>query len=750
MNNIKTTSFGKNPWPGFQPRPLLKCFQKNCAYCLAGTIISFILASILFFGWPACLTHSLNFPILHSSGDGGLTSSWVQRIIEGWLWNNQRCGYPFGSAFYDFPGSDSGNLFILKILSFLNIEYFQIINIYILANISFAFCVSFIVLLSFGLDKNFAFALACLFAFIPFYFLRLGHLFYVSYFVVPVYFYYAFKISYFCSLENKIKIKHFETFLAILCLLLLSCFGIYYALFGMIVIGVSGLVGSLKYSSLKPSFTAILAIFVITTGVFLNLAPSILYSLKNGKNTEAAVRGTGESEIYGFKLAQLVLPRSDHRIPQLASITEKYCKSAPLINENSTSTLGFFSTIGLILAGFVLAANASGRFVNPETSLLSVISLVLFLCGTVGGLGALFALTITPSIRGWNRISPFLAFSCLAILGLSIQIFFYRFAPQKIFKSLCFITSIFILLVGLYDQTIPAKSAQIDYNKNQFETDRAFVQLIEQNLEPYSPVFQFPYMPFPEHGNIHNLHDYALFSGFLYSKTLCWSYGGMKGRVGDLFYRELSKKPIAAQLTYIKKLGFKAIYVDRRGYLDNAEALEKDLTELIPYSKRLEKNDKSAFLITLPDAESPTFVNLTPNEIIAKTGWGVLQAGITYTHSLNEFRFKNWSLGEENHRWSLGKHCSIEFFIDSIDAFNGELILEGFSYSNQEIDVFINNTIIKKCDMDGTKAITSIKIPKKLLVNGNNELAFYIPGSQKPSNGDLREVGYALVSLSIK
>ena len=101
----------------------------------------------------------------------------AKRAIEGWIWQNERCGYPFGSSFYDFPGSDSGNLLLLKILGFVTEEYFKAVNLFILLSFSLAFVSAFIVQLSLGLNKYFALSSAILFAVLPFHFIRLAHLF---------------------------------------------------------------------------------------------------------------------------------------------------------------------------------------------------------------------------------------------------------------------------------------------------------------------------------------------------------------------------------------------------------------------------------------------------------------------------------------------------------------------------------------------------------------------------------------------
>jgi phosphoglycerol transferase len=270
----------KNSLADFKVEALIQCFQRNWAFCIAGVIASFLLASIVFSGWPAGRKPNLTFPFIYA-GDG-LSHSWLaKRAIEGWICENDRSGYPFGSEFYDYPGSDSGNLILLKILGILFSEYHQSINIFILLNFSLAFLSSFIVQLSFKINKYFSFVSSILFAFIPFYFIRMDHLFYASYFVVPIYSYCAFKI-YICS--NKKIILNTKRIIKILVVGLMSCFGIYYSLFGIIVIAVGGLLGTLRSQNFKPLLTSSFLIFVITFFLLFNISPTIIYSMKNGVN----------------------------------------------------------------------------------------------------------------------------------------------------------------------------------------------------------------------------------------------------------------------------------------------------------------------------------------------------------------------------------------------------------------------------------------------------------------------------------
>src|SRR5690606_22977322 len=123
----------------------------------------------------------------------------------------------------------------------------------------------------------------------------------------------------------------------------------------------------------------------------------------------------------GLKLAQLVLPTTGHRLEAFRLLTAKYNESgsAPgLINENITSAVGALGTLGLLVLLYALLRGRLPATAASPVRALAEVGGLAFLLGTVGGLGSLFALLVSAQIRGYNRISVFLAFTALAALGL--------------------------------------------------------------------------------------------------------------------------------------------------------------------------------------------------------------------------------------------------------------------------------------------------------------------------------------------
>lgn len=626
------------------PKSFFEVLRSEWLWCFLGAVISFELASIMMSGWPSGILPELSYPYRYD-GDA-LSHSWMAlRAIEGWIFDNPRSGYPFGSNFVDYPGSDSGNLLLLKVIGSITGQFNSAFNLFFLFSFPAVFISAFCSLRAFGLSIALSFTASLLFAFLPFHFQRLGHIFYTWYFTVPIFFYlcYSFYESrgfYFSKISWWKK-----TIIFLLTSTILASFGVYYAFFGIIMLIICTIMIFIKTGSTRSVVAPVMVIFFVALGVLFNIFPNIINKYTNGSNIEVAQRSPQDSEIYGLKLTQLVLPRADHRVSKLATVTQRYNKTAPLINENCTSTLGIIGTIGFVGLFFVLLAVLSGRQIDTRLNLLAMLTFMLFLVGTIGGLGSLFALFVTPLIRGWNRISIFIAFGAISAFFIILQLILVRYFPIERMKIIFIICALFLGLIGLYDQTVPACLSCNERIKAEFEMDRAFIVEIEKTIPKGSAVYQLPYMPFPEVPPLYRLPTYGLAVGFLHSKELRWNYGGMKGREGDLFYRALANEPIEKQLDVIKKMGFAGIYIDRRGFNDNADELIRHLSVLLGDKPLLQRADGQIVFFRLVTFQTVDLTGLNSFEIMRKVGYIVDKLGVRYPASFCDgidFTRQNW------------------------------------------------------------------------------------------------------------
>jgi len=104
--------------------------------------------------------------------------------------------------------------------------------------------------------------------------------------------------------------------------------------------------------------------------------------------------------------------------------------------------------------------------------------------------------------------------------------------------------------------------------KEYYISDHEFVTRIEDSLPEGSMIYQLPYHEYPEGGAVNNMNDYDLWIGYIHSKTLKWSYGGVVGREADDWLKTIDNSDIPAMVSAIKEKGFAGIYIDRRAYED--------------------------------------------------------------------------------------------------------------------------------------------------------------------------------------
>jgi phosphoglycerol transferase len=624
--NYQSNLFLKEEWPQL----------------IFGALLSFFMASILLSGWPDGLHPNVTYPF--TIKDDGAFSG-IQRLSEGWVLSNERSGYPFGSDWSDYANADNLNFVLIKIISFFYSDWYAIFNLYFLITFPLAFLSAYCVFRFFGLNKFLALTTSMVFAFLPFHFLRIYHLFYTNYFHVPIFWYIALKVFRSPDTFRLIAVKKTKIFFCFLVLILLASLGLYFSLFGLIIISFAGFVKSFDQKSLAPVKLVSIIAIPILLGLFINFTPSLSNIYNKGMNPEVAQRSYVESELYGFKLTQLLAPRENHRNAKLAAYSDRYASDSPLVNENRISTLGVISSIGFLLSLFLVLTSPFRQNKLKEIYFISALILVLFLFGTIGGLGSVFAILINPSIRAWNRVSIFISFGSLLVLFLYIQYWFELTLFKSKFKYYSLLFNLFFLYIAFFDQTTAVCEKCNEETKKHFEANKSFVKKIESILPSGAAVYQLPYMPFPEVPDLNQLKSYDQFTGFLYSQNLKWSYGGIKGRAGDLFFRRLSTESEEKQIEIIKKLGFSGVYLDLRGYPQSSTKVYDSWVKILGAPSVIKADKKAVFFLFDKDSVVAQPKGLTPREIMSNAGYIVDHYGLRYHAEITsplEFNSKNY------------------------------------------------------------------------------------------------------------
>jgi phosphoglycerol transferase len=539
-------------------------------------------------------------------GDGIFTQVYIKEIVDnGWFLNNRFLGAPFGANMYDYPNSDGLILLWVKILSLFTQQVGLIVNFSFLLTFFLTTATSLYVFRKFGISRKVAVGLSLLYSFLPYHFLRGEAQFSLSfYFQVPLLVMIILWIingEYVTHYDMPIRIRDLcrqkKFILSALICVASSSMGVYYSFFACFFLLVACLVVFVRDKKFSHIIATVILVCVMGLGVMLNIAPSIIYSHNHGTNTEVGRRSPVETEIYGLKIAQMLLPVSGHRIGILAKDKALYDVKAPLVNENDSASLGVIGSIGFVIL-IVIVFLGTNIGTNREITVLrqlAVLNLSGILLATIGGFGTLFALIISPQIRGYNRIVVFIAFLSLFAVGVIVDKLINFASQYKRVRLLSFILPIMLLAVGIYDQTTAHFVPDYSGLRMDYESDASFVHQIEHSVPKNSKIFQLPYVPFPENPPVNNMEDYDLFRGYLHSQDLRWSYGTVKGREGDRWYKDVSQQPLEDMFKTLSVSKFNGIYIDRYGYKDQANKLIADISQHLNEQPIYSNNQRLVF-----------------------------------------------------------------------------------------------------------------------------------------------------------
>ena len=593
---------------------------------LLGSLLTVTLALLNLFGTKGLTSLNLGKAIYFGE-DSTLSLAIIKRISEGWIYNNPRLGYPFGSSIFDYPIPDTASLLFYKLLTLLSFDTTTVLNVYFFISFPLTFVITLAVLRRLQFSLYISSLVSFLFTLLPFHFERfeIGHVFYTWYFIIPIITLMASELAG----VTPTKIFNINSRSGLIRLItasiVIGCFGVYYSFFGIILLLSAGIFSTkkLEYIKLKP--TAI-AISTVSLTVFLNLLPNILFKISNTSNSLVAARSPVESEVYGLKFIQFILPNYEHRIEYFRKIANSYGSSFPLINENMMSSLGILGSLGLIYLLYISwQLFAGNKGIANATRFFTFSFWTLFLFATIGGFGAVFAIVISPQIRGWNRIGIFISFLALLSFATLLNVIKERFRVSR------YLTPIFaatLMVLGIADVMPKACQVCITGNANYSAMQSSFIKKIEASLPSHAAVYQYPYTQFPEVPKTNTMDSYSQLEGFIFSKKLRWSSGGMKGREGDSYHASLAAQSVDFQYPVLRELGFSAVYIDVRGYKDSGVRMIDEWSFTLKKKPDLIRADKQIYVFFFPRNQTAFRHPISVSKASKLTTFGV--NGFTY------------------------------------------------------------------------------------------------------------------------
>ncbi|HEY2632113.1 MAG TPA: hypothetical protein VGI26_07020 [Solirubrobacteraceae bacterium] len=439
------------------------------------------------------------------------------------------------------------------------------------------------------------------------------------------------------------------TLLTVVCCLVIGSTGLYYAVFALLLVLGGSVLALLTGRGWNVALSGVVAATLIAMTLAVNLEPSLSYRSSHGTNISIK-RTTIEADQFGLRLTNLLLPVQEHRFGPLADVNQRYTEAtsngyceACFENLGTVGSVGFLwlaLVAFLAIAGIAGAASAlqrrATRIVDSAYRPAALGVALSFVLATVGGLASLIAFFVTRDIRGWNRISLFIAFFSLYAIALLLDAGRRRLAGSGAGRLGAVVALAAVLVFGALDETSGFFVPKYAKNAAQWKSDTTFVAEIEARMPRGASIFQLPYVPFPEgYGatgtsvsppNPNFGTTYELARGYIHSQTLRFSYGAMKGRPAD-WQAQLAVKPLYLSLAAAAGDGFQGLWVDPHGYSAAARP------RLVPVLEKL----LSVHVLRSP-ASDLLFFDLRPFATALARAHGAAQMQELRAHTLNPLR----------------------------------------------------------------------------------------------------------------
>jgi phosphoglycerol transferase len=528
-------------------------------------------------------------------------------------------GWPFSLQLYDNPESgDNLQLALLRGFGFVLRDAVLTVNVYYLFTFVAVALAAWFVLRRLGVSRLVAAVIAILYTFLPYHFARgEAHLLLSGYFMVPIATLLILQVlsddppftARRDSPEPRWRLalwsrRALPWFLA--CAALGST-GPYYAFFAVLLLGAAVVADLIARRSWRRVASGTVAAGIVLVVLLLNLSPSFLYWQSHGRNKEAIPRGISETEVNGLRIAELVLPRVDHRIDAFAEAQRKSDRFSPVRVSERGQQLGLVGAIGFVgLLVFTLSrllrrardgdSEHSPVPLGTRTEIaqrLGLLTVVAVVVATVSGVSLLISAIGVRYIRSYNRISIFIAFFALIAAAFALDWLVARLAGRGR-AVLAGVMCLAVLAVGVFDQTSGADVPDYKALERAWNSDETFMRRIEKELGSGATVFEMPYVFFPEAGMIGGTGPYDQVRGWLHADSLRWSWGSVRGREGDWQAALVRLEPPDA-LNALTAVGFSGLMIDRAGYDDHGARIERDYAQTLGQAPQVSPDGRLLF-----------------------------------------------------------------------------------------------------------------------------------------------------------
>lgn len=553
-------------------------------WAIGAMALSLIVAVVTWRLWNA----NLRVPIFSAKGDAAWTLVSVKGIMEhGWYESNPNLAAPFGQLNYDFPVyvAETAKVLMVKVVALVLSNPVVVLNFLILAGFPLIAFTSFLVLRALAFGRGTALVCSVLFATSPLHFLLApAQAWLAIYAAIPFSCYLIIAVlgdrALFAKRDSGSSrmgmrwLSRRSVITLVMCVLV-GCFGLNYAEFTCILVGVGGVLAFTMRRRVGVLVTTAIVIMAITVPVIASAIPDLAYRASHGTNAVVAHRIPVEVYEYALQPIQLVLPQVGDRIPLLAHFTERIDGDLSLAERpflpmdlGPEMSVGLVSAVGLIWLLWIMIATSLGRRRDePLANTVAIATLLAILLGMGSGGSVLFNYLVTASLQVWTRISFLIAF--LAVVGLALLL--ERVCRLTRTKShgrwLTFAVLAVVLFAGVFEGTSNRFIPAYGEIGTTWHDDAAFVAEVQHSLPANSMVLELPYVPYPEAALPTGFTSYEPQIPYLHSTALRWSGGAMAGRSTD-WMASWSGRPTDELIEGAAAAGFKGVYIFRSGYAD--------------------------------------------------------------------------------------------------------------------------------------------------------------------------------------
>jgi phosphoglycerol transferase len=366
------------------------------------------------------------------TGDAVDKLTQIENVAEtGWLFHNDRLGFPFGYDRLDFPRFDSLNYALMGPVAAL-IGPARAMNLYFLACFYLIAFAAFWSLRRLGLALGPALLCSLIYAFLPYRIVRnVGHLTNAAYYLVPlaiVVLVWLARDRFATQPRNVRGAFIFALAIAVLVPLQMPYNGVYFAYLAVIACAIA-IAGGARVRAI-----AMTAALLAATGLSFvaEQIPAMLHARDAGQASLVADRDPAEAELYSMRLNQVLIPTIFDRRPAAASAKEAFDDAMAVpVTEARDQYIGVLGVIGFIALMWALCravawpepARTLDDDIDAETAarIAALFALAILVLAISTGLGTLISYWITAKIRTYNRVLPFFAFACLVGGGWALQ-----------------------------------------------------------------------------------------------------------------------------------------------------------------------------------------------------------------------------------------------------------------------------------------------------------------------------------------